>query len=132
MKFYVRINKKEVIRKCNSALKTAFLSSNSLFYRVWIFYIVEIVLKPGLSLKKTPHVWLLHAKTTFNCYGVDSKSHKIWGVISMKLSISKKITGLETLTLNCKIYHVSKLIELMFKACVRYFPKIHYTSDLKT
>ena len=23
----------------------------------------------GLSLKKTPHVWLLHAKT-FNCYGV--------------------------------------------------------------
>ena len=24
----------------------------------------------GLSLKKTPHVWLLHAKTTFYCCGV--------------------------------------------------------------
>ena len=24
----------------------------------------------GLLLKKKPHVWLLHAKTTFHCYGV--------------------------------------------------------------
>ena len=24
----------------------------------------------GLSLKKPPHVWLLHAKTVFYCYGM--------------------------------------------------------------
>ena len=28
------------------------------------------VLLTGLSLKKTPHVWLPHAKLTFYCYGV--------------------------------------------------------------
>ena len=26
--------------------------------------------KSGLSLKKTPHVWLPHTKTKFYCYGV--------------------------------------------------------------
>ena len=37
-------------------------------------------------------------------------------MISMKLSIVKKITGLEIMTLNRKkIWHVSRLIELMFK-----------------
>ena len=40
----------------------------------------------------------------------------LWGVISVKLSIDKKITGLKIMTLNCeKIQHVSKVIELMFK-----------------
>ena len=47
----------------------------------------------------------------------DSKLNNItWCVISMKLSIVKKITGLEIMTLNRKkIWHVSRLIELMFK-----------------
>ena len=40
----------------------------------------------------------------------------LWRVISVKLSIGKKITGLEIMTLKReKIYHVSKLIEPMFK-----------------
>ena len=47
----------------------------------------------------------------------DSKSHPIsWYVISVKLNIGKKITGIKILTLNQeKIWHVSKLIEVMFK-----------------
>ena len=48
----------------------------------------------------------------------DSKSHTIisWCVISVKLNIGKKITGLEIMTSNRKkILHVSKLIELLFK-----------------
>ena len=65
----------------------------------------------GLSLKKTPHVWLPHAKTTFYCYGV-----QLWPVISIKLNIGEKITRLEMLALNReKIYHVCRLIELICK-----------------
>ena len=47
----------------------------------------------------------------------DSKSHAIilWHVISVKLKIGKKRTGLETILNREKIKHVSKLIELMFK-----------------
>ena len=47
----------------------------------------------------------------------DSKLHNIvlWRVISVKLIIGKKITGLDTMILNRKILHVSKLIKLMFK-----------------
>ena len=47
----------------------------------------------------------------------DSKSHAIilWHVISVKLKIGKKRTGLETILNREKIQHVSKLIELMFK-----------------
>ena len=58
----------------------------------------------------------------------DSKLHAIilWHVISVKLNIGKKITGLEIMTLNSEtILHVSKLKELMFKGelqCLqRYF-----------
>ena len=59
----------------------------------------------GLSLKKTPHVWLPHAKTTFYCYGV-----RLWPVISIKLNIGEKITRLEMMALNReKIYHVCRL-----------------------
>ena len=40
----------------------------------------------------------------------------LWHVISMKLDIDKKITELEIMTFNHKkIYHVSRLIALMFK-----------------
>ena len=76
------------------------------------------VTTPGLSLKKTLHVWLPHAKTRFYCSMVcGSKLYAIisWPVIGVKLNIGKKITGLEIIALHCeKIYHVSKLIELMF------------------
>ena len=53
----------------------------------------------GLSLKKTPHVWLPHAKKCFIVMPCDSKSHAIilWHVISVKLKIGKKRTGLETI-----------------------------------
>ena len=45
-----------------------------------------------------------------------SKAIVLWSVISTKLDIGKKITGLEIMTLNRKkIQHVSKLMELMFK-----------------
>ena len=57
-------------------------------------------------------------KQHFIAKACDSISHKIilWRVISVKLSIAKKITGLEIMTLSRKrIQHVSKLIELMFK-----------------
>ena len=36
-------------------------------------------------------------------------------MISVKLNIGKKITGLEIMTLNRKKIYVSKLIELIFK-----------------
>ena len=44
-------------------------------------------------------------KQHFIAMGCDSKSHNItlWLVISVKLSICKKVTGLETMTLNHKI-----------------------------
>ena len=53
----------------------------------------------GLSLKKTPHLWLPHAKTTFY---LDLESHVmiLWHVMSVKLNIGKKIAGLEMITLN--------------------------------
>ena len=56
-------------------------------------------------------------KQYFIAMACDSKLNNItWCVISMKLSIGKKITGLEIMTLNCKkIWHVFRLIELMFK-----------------
>ena len=42
-------------------------------------------------------------------------------VISVKLNIGKKTTGLQTMTLNHeKIWHVSKFIELMFKGELHY------------
>ena len=74
------------------------------------------VLITGLSLKKTPHVWLPHAKLTFYCYGVqfliaghmacDQGEIKYW---------------LEMMTLNPKkIQHVSEPMELIFKC------KLHY------
>ena len=45
-----------------------------------------------------------------------SEAIVLWCVISTKLDIGKKITGLEIMTLNRKkIQHVSKLTELMFK-----------------
>ena len=40
-------------------LISSFLSTR----QFWVVY-------AGLSLKKTLHLWLLHAKTTFYCYGV--------------------------------------------------------------
>ena len=55
---------------------------------------------PGLSLKKTPHVLLLHAKK--QRFIAMTCNYKLWCVISVKLSIGKKITGLEILTLYCK------------------------------
>ena len=56
-------------------------------------------------------------KQYFIAMACDSKLNNItWCVISMKLSIGKKITGLEIMTLNRKkIWHVFRLIELMFK-----------------
>ena len=53
----------------------------------------------GLSLKKTPHLWLPHAKTTFY---LDLELHVmiLWHVMSVKLNIGKKIAGLEMITLN--------------------------------
>ena len=53
----------------------------------------------GLSLKKTVHVYLPHAKATFIAMACNSKSHNIilWHVISKKMSIGKKIIGLETM-----------------------------------
>ena len=48
----------------------------------------------------------------------NSKLHAIilWQVISMKLNIHKKITGLEIMTFyHENTYSVSKLIKLMFK-----------------
>ena len=56
-------------------------------------------------------------KQYFIAMACDSKLSNItWCVISMKLSIGKKITGLEIMTLNRKkIWHVFRLIELMFK-----------------
>ena len=53
--------------------------------------------RSDLSLKKTPHVWLLHAKT-FYCYVI--LNCMPGRVICMKLKIGKKITGLEMMTLN--------------------------------
>ena len=70
----------------------------------------------GLSLKKTQHMWLLHAKITFYCYFIAFIAIMLLCVISIKLNIGKKITRLGVMTLNSeKIQHVSKLIELMFK-----------------
>ena len=65
----------------------------------------------GLSLKKTLHVWWLHAKSKFYCYGVQFwiTCHDImernwilhWKLkISIKLNIGQKINGLEIMTLN--------------------------------
>ena len=56
-------------------------------------------------------------KQYFIAMACDSKLNNItWCVISMKLSVGKKITGLEIMTLNRKkIWHVFRLIELMFK-----------------
>ena len=53
----------------------------------------------GLSLKKTPHMWLPHAKATFY---LDLESHAmiLWHVMCVKLNIGKKIAGLEMMTLN--------------------------------
>ena len=48
----------------------------------------------------------------------DCKLHSmiLWCVMSMKLNVAKEIAGLEIMTLKHeKIYHVSKLIELMSK-----------------
>ena len=59
----------------------------------------------GLPLKKTQHMWLLHAKLMFVAMVCNSK---LWHLISMKLDIGKKITGLET-TNHEKIEHVFKL-----------------------
>ena len=51
----------------------------------------------ALSLKKIPHVWLSHAKTTFIAMACDAKLHAmiLWCVISMNLNIANKIAGLE-------------------------------------
>ena len=56
----------------------------------------------GLSLKKTPHVWLLHAKTTYIVMACNSKLHAmiLWYVISVKLNMVKKISGLKMMTLD--------------------------------
>ena len=54
----------------------------------------------GLSLKKTSHLWLSHAKKGFIPMGCDSKSHPIiQDVFSMKFNIGKKIAELEIMTL---------------------------------
>ena len=77
----------------------------------------------GLSLKKTSHVWLAHAKTTFYCYGMQLELHAIilLRVIKVKLNIGKKITGLQIITLNReKIQHVSRFIELIFTGELHY------------
>ena len=52
------------------------------------------VKKAGLSLKKIPHVWLPHAKTTL------TPVMMLWRMMSVKLNIVKKIEGLEIITLN--------------------------------
>ena len=77
----------------------------------------------GLSLKKTPHMWLPHAKTTFCCYGN-------WGAIlnwaayhnivvcdkhEIKYWYKNNRIRLNNDTESRKYQHVSKLIELMFK-----------------
>ena len=46
-----------------------------------------------MSLKKTPQLWLLHAKTS--CCYLESHAIILWSVISIKLNIRKKIAGLE-------------------------------------
>ena len=53
----------------------------------------------GLSLKKTQHMWLLHAKITFY-YFIAFIAIILLCVISIKLNIGKKITRLGVMTLN--------------------------------
>ena len=65
--------------------------------------------------KFIPNFPLKHAITSTNN---DLESHAIilWRLISVKLNIGKKITGLEIMTLNReKIQRISKLVELIFK-----------------
>ena len=69
----------------------------------------------GLSLKKTPHVWLAPKQHSI-AMACNLESHAILlRVINVKLNNGKKITGLEIITLNReKIQHVSRFTELMF------------------
>ena len=67
----------------------------------------------GLSLKKPCHT----PKQCFFAMACNSKLHSVilWCVISKKLNIGKKITGLKIMTFNRKkIQHVSRRIELIF------------------
>ena len=76
------------------------------------------ILTSGLSLKKTVHVWWPHAKQRFIAIACDSKSHAVilWRVISVKLNIGMKITGLEIMTLNREII---SLFPNLYNSCLR-------------
>ena len=43
------------------------------YCQLLLINIILMFKSTGLPLKKTLHVWLLHAKTTFYCYGVQSE-----------------------------------------------------------